>query len=64
MKEQYEVARRVVSQRGIRVAAHKVGDEFLVEDETPGSQRKIRIHVGATSPGPDNLVEMVNPPAG
>ena len=35
MAEQYQVVARVVSQKGSCVAEHKVGDEFLVADETP-----------------------------
>ncbi len=36
MTEQYQVVARVVSQKGSCVAEHKVGDEFLVADKTPG----------------------------
>lgn len=33
--EFYEVAAKVISQKGTCVSGHKVGDEFLITDKTP-----------------------------
>lgn len=36
MAKQYEVLAKVMSQKGTCAAGHKVGDEFLIGDRTPG----------------------------
>ena len=36
MSERYDVAVRVVSQKGTCNAKHKVGDEWVIERRTPG----------------------------
>ena len=37
MAEMYEVAAKVISQKGICSAGHKVNDEFIVGEKTPAN---------------------------